>query len=231
MSKQINNVSTSATINNTNTKNNKKENKTMANTTKLMNNQRNDNVIDVFNEMSKRTNLNMGIASIEFPDGSVEKYYYNGEEDRQAAIDFAQICLDACNSDTPKAKRMMYICFMLKSKGINPTEIVELNDSKEYYIDHKQRILTDGNGNIVVALTDEEKKQVGGSKGAISLILKERANRLLEDDCDDYDDDDDDDEDEEEECAVYHDIVVELDKLDNNVDNMLRKLNGIVSRF
>ena len=224
MSKQINNVATSAnnTINNT-----KKENKTMVNTTKLTSNQRNDNVIDVFNEMSKRPNLNMGIASIEFPDGTVEKYYYNGEEDRQAAVDFAQICLDACNSDTPKAKRMMYICFMLKSKGVDPTEIVELNDGKEYYIDHKQRILVDGSGNIVVALTDEEKKQVGNSKGAISLILKERANRLFEDDCDDYDDD----EDEEEEYAVYHDIVAELDKLDKNVDNMLRKLNGIVERF
>ena len=178
------------TINNT--KNNKKENKTMVNTTKLTSNKRNDNVIDVFNEMSKRPNLNMGIASIEFPDGTVEKYYYNGEEDRQAAVDFAQICLDACNSDTPKAKRMMYICFMLKSKGINPTEIVEINDGNEYYIDHKQRILVDGSGNIVVALTDAEKKQVGGSKGAISLILKERANRLLEEDCDDEDDDSDD---------------------------------------
>lgn len=227
MSKQINNVATTTnnTINNT-INNTKKENKTMANTTKLMNNQRQDNVIDVFNEMSKRPNLNMGIASIEFPDGTVEKYYYNGEEDRQAAVDFAQICLDACNSDTPKAKRMMYICFMLKSKGINPTEIVELNDGKEYYIDHKQRILVDGSGNIIVALTDDEKKKIGNSKGAISLILKERANRLFEDDCDDYDDDED-----EEEYAVYHDIAVELGKLDKNVDNMLRKLNGIVERF
>ena len=224
MSNQNKNVSTSAQ---TNKKSIKKENQTMANTTKLTSNQRQDNIIDVFEEMNKRPNLNMGIASIEFPDGTVEKYYYNGEEDRQAAVDFAQICLDACNSDTPKAKRMMYICFMLKSKGINPTEIVELNDGKEYYIDHKQRILVDGSGNIVVALTDEEKKQVGNSKGAISLILKERANRLFEDDCDDYDDD----EDEEEEYAVYHDIVVELDKLDKNVDNMLRKLNGIVERF
>lgn len=189
MSKQINNVAT--TINNTknNTINNtKKENKTMVNTTKLTSNQRNDNVIDVFNEMNKRSNLNMGIASIEFPDGTVEKYYYNGEEDRQAAVDFAQICLDACNSDSRKAKRMMYICFMLKSKGITPTEIVELNDGNEYYIDHKQRILVDGSGNVVVALTDEEKKQIGGSKGAISLILKERANRLLEEE---YDEDDD----------------------------------------
>ena len=226
MSKQINNVATSANNTINNTKNNKKENNNMENTTKLTSKQRNDNVIDVFNEMSKRPNLNMGIASIEFPDGTVEKYYYNGEEDRQAAVDFAQICLDACNSDTPKAKRMMYICFMLKSKGINPTEIVELNDGKEYYIDHKQRILVDGSGNIVVALTDEEKKQVGNSKGAISLILKERANRLFEDDCDDYDDDED-----EEEYVVYHDIVAELDKFDKNVDNMLRKLNGIVERF
>lgn len=225
MSKQINKIEATTTQTSKNT--NKKENNNMENTTKLTSNKRNDNVIDVFNEMSKRPNLNMGIASIEFPDGTVEKYYYNGEEDRQAAVDFAQICLDACNSDSRKAKRMMYICFMLKSKGITPTEIVELNDGNEYYIDHKQRILTDGNGNIVVALTDEEKKQVGGSKGAISLILKERANRLLEDDCDDYDDN----EDEEEECAVYHDIVVELGKLDKNVDNMLRKLNGIVERF
>ena len=212
------------TINNT--KNNKKENNNMENTTKLTSNKRNDNVIDVFNEMSKRPNLNMGIASIEFPDGTVEKYYYNGEEDRQAAVDFAQICLDACNSDTPKAKKMMRICFMLMSKGITPTEIVELNDGNEYYIDHKQRILVDGSGNIVVALTDEEKKQVGNSKGAISLILKERANRLFEDDCDDYDDEED-----EEEYVVYHDIVAELDKFDKNVDNMLRKLNGIVERF
>ena len=225
MSNQKTNGTTSATLNTKTT--NKKENQTMANTTKLMNNQRQDNVIDVINEMNKRSNISLGIASIEFPDGSIEKYYYNGEEDRQAAVDFAQICLDACNSDTPKAKRMMYICFMLKSKGINPTEIVELNDGKEYYIDHKQRILVDGSGNIVVALTDEEKKQVGNSKGAISLILKERANRLFEDDCDDYDDD----EDEEEEYAVYHDIVAELDKFDKNVDNMLRKLNGIVERF
>lgn len=189
MSNQNKNVSTSANINN-NKNSNKKENQTMANITKLISNQRNDNIIDVFEEMNKRSNLNMGIASIEFPDGTVEKYYYNGEEDRQAAIDFAQICLDACNSDTPKAKRMMYICFMLKSKGINPTEIVELNDGNEYYIDHKQRILVDGGGNTVVALTNEEKKQVGNSKGAISLILKERANRLLEEDYDDYDDDD-----------------------------------------
>lgn len=188
MSKQINNVATSANNTINNTKNNKKENNNMENITKLMNNQRNDNVIDVFNEMNKRSNLNMGIASIEFPDGTVEKYYYNGEEDRQAAVDFAQICLDACNSDSRKAKRMMYICFMLKSKGITPTEIVELNDGNEYYIDHKQRILVDGSGNVVVALTDEEKKQVGGSKGAISLILKERANRLLEEE---YDEDDD----------------------------------------
>lgn len=190
MSKQINKIE--ATSAQTSKNSNKKENNNMENITKLISNQRNDNIIDVINEMNKRSNLNLGIASIEFPDGTVEKYYYNGEEDRQAAIDFAQICLDACNSDSRKAKRMMCICFMLMSKGITPTEIVELNDGNEYYIDHKQRILVDGSGNIVVALTDAEKKQVGGSKGAISLILKERANRLLEEDCDDEDDDSDD---------------------------------------
>ena len=190
MSNQKTNGTTSATLNTKTT--NKKENNNMANTIKLTSNQRQDNVIDVINEMNKRSNISLGIAEIEFPDGSKEKYYYNGEEDRQAAIDFAQICLDACNSDSRKAKRIMCICFMLMSKGITPTEIVELNDGNEYYIDHKQRILVDGSGNIVVALTDAEKKQVGGSKGAISLILKERANRLLEEDCDDEDDDSDD---------------------------------------
>lgn len=224
MSNKMNNVSTSATINNTKNSNKKGET-TMKQAAKLTSNQRNDNVIDVFEEMNKRPNLNLGIASIEFPDGTVEKYYYNGEEDRQAAVDFAQICLDACNSDSRKAKRMMYICFMLKSKGINPTEIVELNDGKEYYIDHKQRILVDGNGDIIVALTDEEKKQVGNSKGAISLILKERANRLFEEDDDNYDDD------EEEECADFYDVFVELDKLNKHIDNMSRKVDGIVNRL
>ena len=192
MSKQTKNVSTSATMNTKTT--NKKENQTMENITKLVSNQRQDNVIDVINEMNKRSNLNLGIASIEFPDGTVEKYYYNGEADKQAAVDFAQICLDACNSDSRKAKKMMRICFMLMSKGINPTEIVELNDGNEYYIDHKQRILVDSNGNTIVALTDTEKKQVGNSKGAISLILKERANRLLEEDDNEDDDSDDFDE-------------------------------------
>lgn len=187
MSNQKTNGTTSANLNN-NKNSNKKGETTMKQTTKLISNQRNDNIIDVINEMNKRSNISLGIAEIEFPDGSIEKYYYNGEEDRQAAVDFAQICLDACNSDSRKAKRMMYTCFMLMSKGITPTEIVELNDGNEYYIDHKQRILVDGSGNIIVALTDDEKKQVGGSEGAISLILKERANRLLEEE---YDEDDD----------------------------------------
>ena len=193
MPKQTKNVSTSANINN-NKNSNKKENQTMENITKLVSNQRQDNIIDVINEMNKRNNISLGIASIEFPDGTVEKYYYNGEADKQAAVDFAQICLDACNSDSRKAKKMMRICFMLMSKGINPTEIVELNDGNEYYIDHKQRILVDSNGKTIVALTDTEKKQVGNSKGAISLILKERANRLLEEEYDEDDDSDDFDE-------------------------------------
>ena len=126
MSNQNKNVSTSANLNTKNS--NKKENQTMTNITKLTSNQRQDNIIDIISEMNKRSNISFGIASIEFPDGTVEKYYYNGEADRQAAVDFAQICLDACNSDSRKAKKMMRICFMLMSKGINPTEIVELND-------------------------------------------------------------------------------------------------------
>lgn len=102
MSKQINNVATSAQTSKNSVK---KENNNMTNTTKLVSNQRQDNVIDVIKEMNKRSNISLGIAEIEFPDGSKEKYYYNGEEDRQAAIDFAQICLDACNSDSRKARK------------------------------------------------------------------------------------------------------------------------------
>ena len=192
MSIKINKIEATSAQTSKNT--NKKENNNMENITKLTSIKRNDNVIDVSNEMDKRSNLNFGIASIQFPDGSIEKYYYNGEEDRQAAIDFAQLCSDACNSDSNKAKRMMYICFMLKVNGIKPTEIVKLDDGNEYYIDHKKRVLVDGNGKTIVALTDEEKKQVGNGKGAISLILTERANRLLkkgnnvkDDDSDDFD--------------------------------------------
>ena len=185
MSIKINKIEATSAQTSKNT--NKKENNNMENITKLTSIKRNDNVIDVSNEMDKRSNLNFGIAAIEFPDGSIEKYYYNGEEDRQAAVDFAQLCSDACNSDSNKAKQMMYICFMLKVNGIKPTEIVKLDDGNEYYIDHKKRILADGNGNTIVALTDEEKKQVGNGKGAISLILTERANRLLKKGNNDFD--------------------------------------------
>lgn len=148
------------------------------------------NIINALDAMKADQNISLGIEEIEFPDGSKEKFYYNGESDKQAAVHFAQICIDVCAGDSRKAKKMMRICFMLMSKGINPTEIVTLNDGSEYYIDHKQRILVNDNGDIIVELNDEEKKQVGNSKGAISLILKERANRLLGDDCDDEDDDD-----------------------------------------
>lgn len=94
MSNQNKNVSTSANINN-NKNSNKKENQTMKNITKLTSNQRQDSVIDVINEMNKRNNISLGIAEIEFPDGSKEKYYYNGEEDRQAAIDDLTFAINA----------------------------------------------------------------------------------------------------------------------------------------
>lgn len=68
-----NNINNAANLNNTNNtkNNNKKGETTMKQATKLTSNQRQDNVIDIIKEMSKRSNLNMGIASIEFPDGSV----------------------------------------------------------------------------------------------------------------------------------------------------------------
>lgn len=64
MSNQNKTVATSAQ---TSKNSNKKENQTMENITKLVSNQRQDNIIDVINEMNKRSNISLGIAEIEFP--------------------------------------------------------------------------------------------------------------------------------------------------------------------
>lgn len=166
---------------------------------KLMNG--NKNVVEVMAELMNKKNMQIGVDEIEFPDGSKEKFFYNGEEDRKAAIEFAQICLNATN-ETFKAKQMMAICFALKVNNITPTEIIEI-DGVMYYIDHERKILCDKMANIIVELEEDEKDIQ--DKKAITLLLKERAiSALAEDDYDegydeDYDDNYDDDEDYEDE--------------------------------
>lgn len=145
-------------------------------------NQVNKDVMQVMEELSNVPNINLGIDEIEFPDGTKEKFYYNGEDDRQAAITFAQICYDATNN-TVQAKQMMTTCFALLTKGIMPTVITALSDGITYYIDHKRKLLCDKWGNIVVELEDDEKKIK--DKLAITRLLEERAERVIwQDVCD-----------------------------------------------
>ena len=145
--------------------------------TKLTNN--NKNLIETMAELANTPNMNLGIDEIEFPDGTKEKFYYNGEADRQAAIAFAQICYNATN-DTAKAKRMMQTCFTLMTKGITPTEETVLGDGGTYYIDHNRKLLCDKYGEIIVELEDDEKEAFNDIRRqdirlAISRLLTERA--------------------------------------------------------
>lgn len=136
----------------------------------------NKNVIETMAELRSTHGMNLGIDEIEFPDGTKEKFYYNGEEDRQAAIAFAQICFNATN-DTAKAKRMMATCFALLTKGITPTEETVLGDGITYYIDHNRKLLCDKHGNIIVELEEDEKGIK--DKLAITRLLQERAERQI----------------------------------------------------
>jgi hypothetical protein len=145
--------------------------------TKLTNT--NKNVIETMAELVNTPNMNLGVDEIEFPDGTKEKFYFNGEEDRQAAINFAQICFNATN-DTVKAKQMMDTCFALLTKSITPTGQTVLGDGITYYIDHKRKLLCDKYGNIVVELEDDEKEIFNDIrrqdiKLAITRLLQERA--------------------------------------------------------
>ena len=130
----------------------------------------NKTVIETIAEL-KKAKINLGMEEIEFPNGHKEKFYYNGEEDKQAAINFAQICYNATN-DTYKAKQMMQTCFLLLTKGINPDEMVEARGTT-YYIDHDKKILCNSNGSTVAELTEDEQDIT--DKKAISAILKARA--------------------------------------------------------
>jgi hypothetical protein len=142
-------------------------------------NNTNKNVIETMAELLSTNGINLGIDEIEFPDGTKEKFYYNGEEDRQAAINFAQICFNATN-DTIKAKQMMQVCFALLTKGITPTAQTVLGDGITYYIDHQRKLLCDKYGNIIVELEEDEKEVFtdisrDDVKLAISRLLQGRA--------------------------------------------------------
>lgn len=132
----------------------------------------NKNVVETMAEINSLLDINLGIDEIEFPDGTKEKFYYNGEEDRKAAIAFAQICYNATNNTT-EAKRMMATCFALLTKKITPTEMTVLGDGITYYIDHKRKLLCDKYGNIIVELEEDEKEIK--DKLAITRLLQERA--------------------------------------------------------
>ena len=144
------------------------------------------NIINALEEMKADQNINLGIEEIEFPDGSKEKFCYNGESDKQAAVHFAQICIDVCAGDNDKAKRMMASCFKLLTKGYNVDEIVPSAESEintETYIDYKKGVLLTPYASVVASLTEDELKATKGKKNPLtkSLLLERSRTDCLED--------------------------------------------------
>lgn len=144
------------------------------------------NIINALDAMKADANINLGIEEIEFPDGSKEKFYYNGEADKQAAVHFAQICIDVCDGDSNKAKSMMASCFMLLTNGYNVDEIVASSESgidTETYIDYKKGVLLTPQATVISSLTEDELKATKGKKNALtkSLLLERAKVDYLED--------------------------------------------------
>ena len=137
------------------------------------------NIINALDAMKADENINLGIEEIEFPDGSKEKFYYNGEADKQAAVHFAQICIDVCAGDSDKAKHMMASCFVLLTNGYNVDEIITSAESEidtETYIDYKKGVLLTPQATVVASLTEDELKATKGKKNALTKsLLLERA--------------------------------------------------------
>lgn len=149
------------------------------------------NIINALDAMKADGNINLGIETIEFPDGSKEKFCYNGEADKQAAVRFAQICIDVCAGDSDKAKSMMTSCFMLLTKGYNVDEIVTSAESEidtETYIDYKKGVLLTPQATVVSSLTEDELKSTKGKKNALtkSLLLERAKTDYLEDALESY---------------------------------------------
>lgn len=149
------------------------------------------NIINALDAMKADENINLGIEEIEFPDGSKEKFYYNGEADKQAAVHFAQICIDVCAGDSDKAKRMMASCFVLLTNGYNVDEIVPSAESEidtETYIDYKKGVLLTPQATVVASLTEDELKATKGKKNALtkSLLIERARTDYLEDALESY---------------------------------------------
>lgn len=137
------------------------------------------NVVSVIKELKSLPNMECGVDEIEFPDGTKEKFHYNGEADRQAAIQFATICVNA-TSNTNEAKKLMATCYNLMIKGINPTKIVKIANI-EFYLDSKKKGIYDSTGRTVVELDDSEKK-IKMSDEALTILLTEKVkNKVLSD--------------------------------------------------
>ena len=148
-------------------------------------------IINALDAMKADANINLGIEEIEFPDGSKEKFYYNGEADKQAAVHFAQICIDVCAGDSDKAKHMMASCFVLLTNGYNIDEIVTSAESEidtETYIDYKKGVLLTPQATVVASLTEDELKATKGKKNALtkSLLLERARTDYLEDALESY---------------------------------------------
>lgn len=144
------------------------------------------NIINALDVMKADQNINLGIEEIEFPDGSKETLYYNGEDDKQAAIHFAQICIDVCAGDSNKAKRMMASCYQLLTKGYNVDEVVPSEESEidtETYIDYKKGVLLTPSAKVISSLDEGELKATKGKKNALtkSLLLERARADYLED--------------------------------------------------
>ena len=144
------------------------------NMTKLITN--NKTVVEVMAELKNKANIKLGKDVIEFPDGTKKEFIYNGEADKNAAVEFAQICLNATNNST-KAKSMMDVCMALMIKNIQPDVETVLGDGATYYVDLKQKLLCDKYGNVVVKLTKEENDII--DRKAIIRILEERGERKI----------------------------------------------------
>ena len=149
------------------------------------------NIINALDAMKADENINLGIEEIEFPDGSKEKFYYNGEADKQAAVHFAQICIDVCAGDSDKAKHMMASCFVLLTNGYNVDEIITSAESEidtETYIDYKKGVLLTPQATVVASLTEDELKATKGKKNALtkSLLLERAKTDYLEDALESY---------------------------------------------
>ena len=149
------------------------------------------NIINALDAMKADENINLGIEEIEFPDGSKEKFYYNGEADKQAAVHFAQICIDVCAGDSDKAKHMMASCFVLLTNGYNVDEIITSAESEidtETYIDYKKGVLLTPYASVVASLTEDELKATKGKKNALtkSLLLERARTDYLEDALESY---------------------------------------------